>query len=414
LKSYERHLGTIAAAFAASAVAVMGLLWAATAASGQAQGSEQSVDQSPQGEPYVSGELLIAFEPGGSNKAEGAIQRAGGEVEDRLPDIDTLQISLPSVGNERAREQRERALERVRQALESTPAIEAAEYNFIREFSYIPNDRFFNNEYGLKTPRYPGGWNRSRGANIRIGIVDSGVQAGHPDIRGKVVDQRDFVDGDNSANDEVGHGTHVSGIAAANTNNRRGVAGACPNCDILAAKIASDYYAPTDLRVAKGINWSSNHGADVINMSLGGPQRSAVLKRAVNRAWDRGAVLVAAAGNDGSFEKQYPAAYGRVMAVAATSSRDRRAYFSQRGRWLSVAAPGANIISTVPGGYDRYSGTSMASPNVAGLAGLLARQGRSNRVIRGRIQRTAEDLGPDGKDVHYGHGRIDAARATLR
>jgi subtilisin family serine protease len=102
------------------------------------------------------------------------------------------------------------------------------------------------------------------------------------------------------------------------------------------------------------------------------------------------------------------------MAVAATRKDDHRAGFSQRGKWLSVAAPGGNILSTVPGGYERYSGTSMASPNVAGLSALLARQGRPNQVIRARIQRTAEDLGPDGKDVHYGYGRVDAARATLR
>lgn len=415
MRSNTRHFRTVGVAFAAAAFAVVALLWVAGGASGQSQGGQgQAVDYSPEGAPYVTGELLVAFEEGRRDAAEAAIEGAGGEVEDRLPDIDTVQITLPSVKNERAQQGRERALDRVRQALEATPAIEAADYNYIRELSYFPNDRFFEQEYGLRKPGYPRAWNMSRGATVRIGIVDSGVQAGHPDIRGKVADQRDFVDGDNRADDDIGHGTHVSGIAAANTDNRRGVAGGCPGCKILSAKIADRFSAPTDLRVAKGINWSSNHGAEVINLSLGGPQGSVAMRRAVNRAWNRGAVIVAAAGNEGTFEKQYPAAYRRVMAVSATDRNDRRPSFSQRGGWLSVAAPGEEIISTVPGGYDLYSGTSMSSPNVAALSALLARQGRSNQVIRGRIQRTAVDLGPDGKDVNYGHGRINAARAVKR
>lgn len=407
MKGHERHLQTVVAAFAAATFAIAGLLWATTAASGQSQSSEQSVDQSPEGEPYVSGELLIAFEPGRAQAAEEAIQRSRGEVEDRIPNIDTLKIQLPEQANERA-------LEGIRQGLESSPAVDSADYNYIRELSYVPSDRFFRQQYGLKKPNYPGAWNNTRGGNIRIGIVDSGVQAGHPDMRGKVVEQRDFVDGDGRAEDNVSHGTHVSGIAAADTNNSRGVAGACPGCKILAAKIADSYNGPTDARIAKGINWSTNNGADVINLSLGGPQRSAVIRRAVNRAWDRGVVVVAAAGNDGSFERQYPAAYLRVMAVSATDRYDRKARFSQRGKWLSVAAPGVDILSTIPGGYDRYSGTSMASPNVAGLAGLMVRQGRSNQQIRSRIQRTAVDLGPEGKDVNYGHGRVNARRAVIR
>jgi len=395
-------------AFAAATFAVGAFLWIAGSASGQSRAGERGgLERSPEGALYVSGEILVAFDRGELSAAERAVGRAGGEVEDRLPDVDTLQISLPRVENERV-------LERIRAALESSPAVESADYNYVREFSYRPNDRLFRGQYGLKKPRYPGAWNRSRGGNVRIGIVDSGVQAGHPDLRGKVVAQRDFVEGDRRADDDVGHGTHVSGIAAAKTNNRRGVAGACPGCDILAAKVGGRFLGPTDAAIARGINWSVNRGAKVVNLSLGGPRPSAVLRRAVNRAWNRGAVVVAAAGNSGSFEKNYPAAYGRVMAVAATRKDDRRAGFSQRGRWLSVAAPGGNIVSTVPGGYDRYTGTSMSSPNVAGLAGLLARQGRPNQVIRARIQRTAEDLGPKGKDANYGHGRIDAARATLR
>lgn len=408
MRERTRHFQTVVAAFMVAVAATAVLLWASETASGQSQGVErQAVAQSPEGAPYVAGEILVSFEPGRAEAAEEAIQRSRGEVEDRLPDVDALKIQLPDSANERA-------LEAVRKGLESSPAVESADYNYVRELSYVPSDRFFKQQYGLRKVHYPGAWNKTRGGNIRIGIVDSGVQAWHPDIRGKVVEQRDFVDGDGRAEDNVSHGTHTSGIAAARTDNRRGVAGACPGCNILAAKIADSYSGPTDARIAKGINWSTNNGADVINLSLGGPQRSAVIRRAVNRAWNRGVVIVAAAGNDGTYERQYPAAYKRVMAVSATDRYDRKARFSQRGKWLSVAAPGVDILSTIPGGYDRYSGTSMSSPSVAGLAGLMARQGRSNQQIRSRIQRTAVDLGPEGKDVNYGHGRINARRAVLR
>jgi thermitase len=205
--------------------------------------------------------------------------------------------------------------------------------------------------------------------------VDSGIDARHPDVRGKIAAKRDFASFSSGAIDEVGHSTHVAGIA-------------------------------------KGINWTVNNGADVVNLSLGGPQRSTTLERAVKRAWNQGAV-VPDAGNDRDGTRNYPVAYPRVMAVGVTNASDRRARFSNRGKWLSVTAPGVGIVSTVPGNsYERQTGTSMSSPNVAGLAGLLASRNLSNVQVRGRIQNTAVDLGSNGKDAAYGYGRISAARAV--
>lgn len=125
-------------------------------------------------------------------------------------------------------------------------------------------------------------------------------------------------------------------------------------------------------------------------------------------------MVVAAAGNGNTDRPAYPAAYLNVIAVAATDRHDRRASFSNRGNWVDVAAPGVDIISTVPGGYDHRSGTSMAAPHVSVLAGLLASQGRSPKAIRDRILRTALDLGPAGHDPYYGKGRIRADLATSR
>lgn len=401
------------AIFAAALVAV---LFVSGAGGQEAPGAEprQVVDRGPEGAPYVSGQLLVNLERGASGEAvQDRSQRAGARVEDRLPDLDTLVFSFPRIEGEQGSEAREQALERVRENLNRSPGVESVEYNYVRQLDFVPNDPRFDQQYGLKKPGYPKAWNKTRGKkSVRIGVVDSGIDAGHPDLRGKIAAKRNFASGSSGTNDTQGHGTHVAGIAAAATNNRKGVAGGCPNCELLIAKSVGPF-GGSDVEIAKGINWSVNNGADVVNLSLGGPQRSSTLERSVNRAWDQGAVVVAAAGNSGDTTRNYPAAYPKVMAVGATTASDRRAKFSNRGDWLSVVAPGTNVLSTVPGNsYEEQTGTSMSSPNVASLAGLLASQNLSNAQSRQRIQNTAVDLGPDGKDPGTGHGRISAVRAV--
>lgn len=244
-------------------------------------------------------------------------------------------------------------------------------------------------------------------------MVDSGIDRGHPDLSGKIAATKNFT-ADSSVNDNDGHGTHVAGTAAATTNNDRGVAGSCPNCDLLIAKALSSG-SGSDSDVADGIMWTVDNGAEAVNLSLGGPGDSATLECAVNYAWNEGAVVAAAAGNDSINQKSYPAAYENAIAVAATDQEDRQASFSNFGNWIDVAAPGVRILSTLPGGgYGYKSGTSMSTPHVAGLAGVLAGQGRNKVVIRARIEKLAEDLGAEGKDPRYGHGRIDAARSAYR
>ncbi len=251
-------------------------------------------------------------------------------------------------------------------------------------------------------------------------MVDTGIDANHPDLKGKVIAQHDFVHNDGTANDTAGHGTHVAGTIAASTNNGVGVAGGCPRCRLLAARVLAKN-GGYDSDIARGIVWSANNGARVINLSLGGAAYSTALKRAVDYAYNKGAVVVAAAGNTGNGTYHYPAAYPDVIAVAATDSADRRASFSSYGNWVDVAAPGVDILSTYPRwlesnfyepGYKFMEGTSMASPHVAALAGLLAAQGRSKSEIRFRLLSTADDIGPEGRDRYTGAGLIDAAKAV--
>jgi thermitase len=391
------------------------LLVIATGARGESA-TNPGVDDDVAGAPYVAGELLVAYEPGTSEETEGAVvRRSGGRTLQDLPGENRL-VSYPEIRDEASEAARERALAQELRDLGERASVEAADYNYIRKPSFVPNDPKLDNQWGLTRTRFPGAWNDSRGGRAKVAIVDSGAASGHPDV-GKIVAQKDFVEGNAVADDDNGHGTRVTGIAGAITDNGKGVAGACFKCGLLIAKVMNGNGAATDARIVKGIDWSMDHGADVVNLSLGGPADSNVLRTEVNRAWNRGAVVVAAAGNEGTTlwptRRQYPAAYEKVIAVSATNRSDGLAYFSSRGDWVDLAAPGAGILSTrAVGGYGTRSGTSYSAPFVSGLAGLLASQGKSAYAIRQRMQESAVDLGPAGKDPRFGHGRINADNAV--
>lgn len=376
---------------------------------------EDLVDEGPGGSQYAAGELIVTYkDEAPEQEVESLDEEVGAEVEENLSEVDAKVLEFPEVKSERSEEVREEDLEQARQELERAPAVENVYYNYVRTASFTPRDPLFRRQYGLKKPGFEKAWSRTRGKGKRIALVDSGVQTTHPDLAGKVVAQYDFRNNNGTVEDLHGHGTHVAGTAAARTSNRKGVAGGCPNCRLLIAKALGSELSGYDSDIAEGIVWSANSGAKVINLSLGGPGGKSVLKNAIDYATARGVVVVAAAGNGGIAGPVYPAAYPNVIAVAATGPNDGRDSFYTRGNWIDVSAPGFNIISTVPGGYTVKSGTSMSSPHVAALAGLLSAQGRGPASIRGRIVSTAVDLGPRGRDPLYGSGRIDAERATRR
>jgi thermitase len=374
--------------------------------------AQPGVDHDPNGAPYVAGELLVAYAPGTSEEAEGTVvRRSGARTLEDLPGEVRL-VSFPTIRREASEAARERVLARELRDLGHQAGVEAADYNYLREPSFMPDDLRLGNQWGITRARFPGAWNHARGGGAKVAILDSGVYVKHPDI-GRIIAQRDFVEGDAVADDDNGHGTHVTGIAGALTNNGMGVAGGCFECGLLIAKVMGARGFTTDSRIVEGINWSVKNGADVVNLSLGGPGDSSVLRTAVNRAYGRGAVVVAAAGNDGRSVPRYPAAYSKAIGVSATTAYGRLARFSSRGDWVDLAAPGTDILSTrMSGGYDRMSGTSMSAPFVSGLAGLLASQGMSAHSIRQRMQTTAKDLGPAGDDPRFGYGRIDADNAV--
>lgn len=391
------------------------LLLAPGARAQQPSADRQVAYDSPTGAPHAAGELIVTLEPGASREATKRLQDSvGGETLEEIPELDSVVISIPEFESGEARALRDETLEEVRSSLEESPYIRSADYNYLRTPSYEPNDARFGSQSYLEGAGLTEAWDVTRGAGADVAVVDTGITATHPDLSGKVSAQRNFAPADAMAgegtSDVVGHGSHVAGIAAANTDNRRGVAGACPGCGLINAKVAGPFGA-YDSDIASGVRWSVESGAEVVNVSMGGPEPSAVLRDAVDYAWNNGALVVAAAGNEGAAEQIYPAAYPRVLGVAATDDNERRSAFSNSGPHVDVAAPGEDIVSTVPGGYEAKSGTSMSSPLVAGIAGMMSSQGMTNYQIQSRLQSTAVPVGTPDENPVYGSGIVDAASA---
>ncbi|MGD2178702.1 MAG: S8 family peptidase, partial [Anaerolineae bacterium] len=280
--------------------------------------------------------------------------------------------------------------------------------------SRYPTDLYYTNQWSLERVSAPQAWAKSTGEGIVIAVLDTGADLDHPDLRSKLLTEvdRDFVNGDLTAEDDYGHGTHVAGIAAAATDNGLGIAGLGWDAEILPLKVLDDEGNGDAVALAAAIRYAADHGADVINMSLGGPVPCGwPVKDAVDEAHSRGVTLIAAAGNDLGPVEMFPANCEHVLGVSATNPDDTRPRYSNYGDHVSVAAPGSAIYSTLWGGsYGYGSGTSMATPHVAGLAALLMARYPSYTPgqLASAILDNSQDLGAPGWDQFHGCGRIDA------
>jgi type VII secretion-associated serine protease mycosin len=281
-------------------------------------------------------------------------------------------------------------------------------------------DTYRESQWDFAELRVADAWPASTGAGVTVAVLDTGVDATHPDLVGQVLPGADLITGAGDAGDDPnGHGTHVAGVVAALTGNDLGVSSIAPDAKILPVRVldaGGNGYLST---AAAGVVYAADHGADVINMSIAARTSEAALTNAIAYARASGVVVVAAAGNERGLGSpaSYPAAEPGVIAVAATDSNDTVAGYSTAGDYVDVAAPGTNILSTFPvaKGYDfaYSSGTSMASPHVAAVAALLKALDRtlSPDQIEQAIETSATDLGTPGRDDDFGHGRIDAAAA---
>jgi thermitase len=260
-------------------------------------------------------------------------------------------------------------------------------------------------------------WKISTGdRKVKVAVVDTGIDYNHPDLAGRVDKGYDFINNDNDAMDDQMHGTHCAGTVAAGIGNG-GVVGVAPNVSLVAIKVLSKSGSGDYAGVANGIIFAADSGAEVISMSLGGGSTAKVLEDAVKYAQSKGALIVAAMGNDNSERPGYPASLPGVLAVGATTSADIRSSFSTYGKHISVGAPGSDILSTLMGGgYKSISGTSMATPHVAGLAALVKSvfPNADAAELRSRIEKGADDLGDKGFDKYFGHGRINALKSLTK
>lgn len=263
-------------------------------------------------------------------------------------------------------------------------------------------------------------WAVSTGGDVDVAVVDTGVLATHPDLTGKLCSGVAYLGGTGSAQlgkgiaDPNGHGTHVAGIAAAAVNGV-GVAGVAPDADLIPVRVLDASGSGYNSDVAKGIIWAVDHGADVVNLSLGGTYASPAVSAAVDHAVANGAVVVAAAGNGGvGGAANYPAAFPATIAVGSHRQDGTVSSFSTRGDYVDLSAPGDSILSTLNNGtWGTLSGTSMATPHVAGaVAALLAAEPALDPGgVRSRLEGTAVDAGTPGHDPHYGNGRLDLVGA---
>jgi serine protease len=272
-------------------------------------------------------------------------------------------------------------------------------------------------QWGLTTLRAPEVWATGDASGQVVAVIDTGVDAGHPDLAGVVLPGTDVVaPGGDGRIDPNGHGTHVAGIVGAVQGNGIGGAGLAKGAKILPVRVMGADGNGWDYDAAQGLLWAADHGATVANLSFGGTEYSSVMAAAISYALGKGVSVVVSSGNSGleGDPVLWPAADPGVIAVGAVDSAGARPGWSSTGNHLAVTAPGVGIISTVPGGrYGSWSGTSMAAPFVAAAAALLRhdRPGLTPADVRTRLMMTAADLGPTGFDPQYGAGRVDVLAA---
>ena len=351
-------------------------------------------------------QILVKFKPGTSLPEVAQIHRElGGQVKETITGIGVQVVTVPK-GQEKAKAK----------AYSANAMVAYAEPDFVAQAMGNPDDPYFDLQWGLTKIEAPQAWDVTTGSDsINIAILDTGVDLDHPDLANKIISNINFS-GSATADDVYNHGTHVAGIAAAMTNNGIGVAGLGYTSTIMNVKVLSDTGSGSYSGIASGITWAADNGAEIINMSLAGSFGSSSLEDAVNYAWSKGVVVVAAAGNSGNTTPMYPAYYTNCIAVAATDVNDAMASWSNYGDWIDVAAPGVSIYSMRKDNkYGYGSGTSMASPHVAGLAALVFSMvgdsngnGFVNDEVRSQIETTCDDIGVVG----IGYGRINAAGAV--
>jgi hypothetical protein len=327
-------------------------------------------------------------------------------VRRQLPGIDVSVLEVPEDGSGA-----------ILESLRNSGLFEFVERDYYARTAAVPNDPSYPSQWYLPVIQLPQAWDVTTGSSsVVAAVIDSGVDSSHPDLASKLVPGWNFLSNSADTRDVLGHGTAVAGVLAAASNNGTGVAGVTWGGMVmpLAVVDASDFASYSN--IAAAIQYAADHGARIINISIGGANSSAALQSAVDYAWSKGAVIFASAMNASANTPYYPAACNHVLAIGATDSSDSLASFSNYGNWIALAAPGANILAPVMGGgYGYWYGTSFASPIAAGVAALAlsANPALTNSALVSVLEQNADDLGAAGFDPSFGWGRVNAYKTAL-
>lgn len=419
------------------ALAVLAL---ATAACSDVAGTDAAPDRTPvaaaparAAEEVMPGEVLVKFKPGADFNVVGA---AHGLRRTRTGYRTAFEVMQVAEGQERA----------AAAELAADPRVEWAEPNYLRQPSAInPNLWAFFNPGGLNM-KYSSGKNRGQiigaaytsildadmdniegfaagGADVIVGSIDTGVNLTHPEFTGRLIAGRDWYNNDNDPSDDDGHGSHTTGTMAGTTVGVAGVSGAAPHVRVYVQKVCGRRGCPVSA-TASAIRAAADQGVVAMNVSIGGASLSQAESDAIAYALSKNALVVASAGNSGTTTVECPACDPNAISVAALTWHDVLASYSNRGPGLDISAPGGECYSNTTsegciysaytgGGYAWLQGTSMAAPQVTGVAGIVASKlGLRGAALRSRILSTADDLGAAGNDNTFGAGRVNAYRAV--
>jgi thermitase len=374
---------------------------AASTVSTQVDGFQ--VETAPDGKPARAGSLIVTFKPSVQSSARATAHRelqaqavepigAAGAVR--------VQVQPGTLG----------------QAISNYAArsdVQQVQPDYVVYADMTPNDPRYGDQWGPGKIQAPAAWDKVGGAaGVRVAVLDTGM-ANHPDLASHIIAAADFTGSPYGTVDRHGHGTHTSGTVAATANNSIGVVGVAYSANLLNGKVLGDSGAGSLSSVASGITWAADNGAQVISMSLGANlDCTNVIQDAADYAWAKGAVLLAAAGNDGLNDVHTPANCNHIIPVGALESNDGRASFSNYGA-VPIAAPGVMVLSTgKDGDYTWMSGTSMATPHAAGVAALIwaSSYGTSNQSVVARLFSTADRVAGTGQQWTY--GRVNASAAV--
>jgi len=305
--------------------------------------------------------------------------------------------------------------------LSQDPDILYVEPNYIRYIQEIPNDPYYSEQWALDLLEVTKAWDVPDGQalDLTVAVLDTGVDYNHPEFAERLLQGKDFINGDDDPRDDHGHGTRMIGNIIAAANNQIGIAGivGAASVKILPVKVLDSSGQGEDSLISQGIRWAADQGAKVINLSLGGPEYGLELENAINYGISKGSLIVAAAGNDSLAEIYYPARFDEVLGITATNPYDQLAYYSNYGTETDLAAPGSQIRTTnINGGYSTGNGTSFSSAIVSGVAALIWSEypEYTAQQIKAILKAGVKDLGTPGYDLSFGYGRINAYHSMLQ